>query len=679
MQMDELDKKLITSFPGKVVRKDLATPLKGQLNVPIYVLEYLLGKYCSSADENVIETGLEEVKRILTENYVRPDQSEVLKSKIKEKGSHRVIDKVKVRLVETEDRYWAELTNLQLNYVNIDERLINKYEKLLAGGIWAIVDLTYDPNIFHRGVTRPFIIRDLRPIQLAVSSFEEIKEKRQNFTTDEWMDIMIRTMGLEPSKFTKRVKYLLLMRLIPLVENNFNLVELGPRGTGKSYVYRELSPYSILISGGETTVPSLFVSHIGRGRIGLVGLWDVVAFDEVAGLTKLRDTAAIQIMKDYMESGSFSRGREEITALASMAFVGNIYHDIEHLVQTSHLFIPFPPEMQDLAFLDRFHLYLPGWEIPKMQPDHLTTHFGFVVDYIAEFFKDSRKLTHATAIDEYFELGDALNKRDEKAVRKIVSGLIKLLHPDGKYKPQELEEYLYLALEMRRRVKEQLKRMGGVEYWNTKLGYKRLFDGEENFARLPEESTGIVIPNTPQAPGVVYTVGWDMSAGRASLFKIEVQLMKGTGKIRITGAAGRAMREAIRTAFDFIKARAKELRIEKILDEYDVHVQVVNLMQAKEGSQTGVAFFVAMLSALNDKPVKQGAVIVGEMSIQGGVLPLENLGESIQVIKENGGKKIFLPTTAVRNLSNVPPPLIADLEISLYETAKECAEKCFAI
>lgn len=677
LEQDELDKKVLSLLPGKVVRKNLVTPLKGEYNVPTYVIEYLLGKYCSSGDEKVIAAGLEEVKRILTKNYVSPDQSEVLKSKIREKGSYKVIDKVKVRLVETEDRYWAELVNLQINYVNIDEIFVKRYEKLLSGGIWAVVDLGYDSEIIHKRVMRPFIIRELRPIQLAVSSFKDLEEKRSHFTTEEWVHLLVRSMGLEPTQFNYRLNLLLLLRLIPLVENNYNLVELGPRGTGKSYVYRELSPYSILVSGGETTVPSLFISHIGRGRMGLVGLWDVVAFDEVAGLTKLRDQAAVQIMKDYMESGSFSRGREEITAMASMAFLGNVPYDIEHLVRTTHLFVAFPQEMQDLAFLDRFHCYIPGWEIPKIQPEHLTKHFGFVVNYLAEFLRDARKTSHSTVIDKYYRLGSTLNKRDEKAVRKTVSALIKLVHPDGDFNKDDLEEYLSIALETRRRVKEQLKRMGGIEYWNTKFDY---WDKNTQIVvEVPEMKRGAAIPDQYKQPGVVYTVGWDYSSERASLFRIEVQLMKGSGVCRTTGSTGKSMNESIKTAFDYLKAKARNLEVKKSLDEYDLHVQVVNLMGAKEGRQTGIAFLLAMVSALVEESLPPGIAVIGDMSVKGSVLPIDNIAEGIQIINEQGGRRVLLPQTAKKGLTKVPPPLLVDLDTITYVDGEDAVRKCFQL
>jgi ATP-dependent Lon protease len=397
--MDSLDEKALALFPGKVVRKDLLGSIKGHLNVPTYVLEYLLGKYCSSGDPEVVAEGLEEVKRILTENYVHPDQAELLKSKVKEHGKYRVIDKVKVRLVETEDKYWAELTSTQLTFVDISDDLVVRYEKLLAGGVWALVDLRYDSENIHRGTLRPFVIDQLKPIQLTSMGLDEIRANRPKFSTDDWIDFLLRSVGFEPKEFERRLKLLLLCRLIPLVENNYNFVELGPRGTGKSYVYRELSPYSILVSGGETTVPSLFVSMVGRGKIGLVGLWDVVAFDEVGGLEKLSNAAAVQIMKDYMESGSFSRGKEEVHAMASFAFLGNIDFDITRILKSTHLFIAFPDEMQDVAFLDRFHMYLPGWEIPKTHPSMFGGHYGFVVDHLAELFRDMRKVTFTDAID----------------------------------------------------------------------------------------------------------------------------------------------------------------------------------------------------------------------------------------------------------------------------------------
>jgi len=673
--MDKLDKKALSYFPGKVVRKDLVNLLKGQVNVPTYVLEYLLGKYCASDDEQVIEAGKEEVKNILSEHYVRPDQAEFFKAKVKEKGSYRFIDKVKVRLVETENKYWASLVNLQIDRVHIDENIIMQYERLLGGGIWAVVELGYDPTLVYKGEIRPFVIKDLKPIQLASGNLlQEFKDTRSKFNRDEWLDLILRSIGLEPTNFSHRLKLLFLIRLIPLVENNYNLVEFGPRGTGKSYVYREISPYVILVSGGDVTIPTLFYSLTGRGKIGLVGLWDVVAFDEVAGLTRLANPQAINLLKDYMESGSFSRGREEITALASLVFIGNINVDITTALRTSHLFTPFPSEMQDLAFLDRFHAYLPGWEIPKMTTSHLTTHYGLVVDYLAEIFRELRKFSFADAIDIYFALGNALNKRDEKAVRKTVSGLLKLLHPDGNWEKAEIEEYITLALELRRRVKEQLKRMGGIEYWNTSFSFIDKATNQEKFVLLPEQGEATIISPDPLPPGAVFTIGLDAESNRYALFRIEVALMKGSNYV-VTGTVGTKMREAIRTAYDYLKSNIHRFVIDKSLDDLQVHFQVVNLMQAKEGSQTASAFFIALFSALIGKPVRPATVILGEITVQGGVLPVSDLAECVQLARENGARRILIPIANAKDIPQIPPEILSGLELAFYSDPKDCLLK----
>jgi len=658
-----------------VVRKDLPNVLKGQMNVPVYVLEYLLGKYCSSADPDVINAGIQEVKRILSEHYVRSDQAEWFKARVRDQGHHRVIDKVKARLVETEDRYWASLTNLQIDRVHISEDLVHSYDRLLGGGIWAIVELEYDPTRVHRGEVRPFVIRDLHPIQLAGGNLlREVQERRREFTCEEWADLLLRSIGLEPGMLPSRLKTLYLSRLIPLVENNYNLVEFGPRGTGKSYVYREVSPYTILVSGGDVTVPNLFASHIGRGRIGLVGLWDVVAFDEVAGLTKLANPQAINLLKDYMESGSFSRGREEITALASLVFIGNINLDVETALRTSHLFSPFPPEMQDLAFLDRFHAYLPGWEFPKMASSLLTSHYGLVVDYLAEVLRELRKLSFADALDREFELGSALNKRDEKAVRKTVSGFLKLLHPDGRWERSELEKYFTYALEFRRRVKEQLRRMGGVEYWNTSFSYLDRLTREERFVALPEQGEASIIPPDPLPPGATFTVGLDVEAGRYALFRVEVALMKGSGYV-VTGAAGPAMREAVRTGYDYLRSNLHRFTIDRSLEDLQAHFQVVNLMQAKEGSQTASAFFVALFSALVGKSVRPATVVLGEITVQGGVLPVRDLAECVQLARENGARRALVPIANAKDIPQIPGEILSGLEIAFYSDPKDCLLK----
>ncbi len=664
--MDALDEKLAAHFPGRVVRKDLVRQIKTGFNVPVYVLEYLLGKYCSSTDPEVIAQGLEYVRDTLSRNYVRADESEKIKSLTREAGTHRIIDKVKVRLIETEDKYWAELTNMGVRFVNISEAIVRQYDKLLAGGIWAIVDLRYDAEFQHRGQTRPFIIEGLRPIQQPSTDISDLIASRSAFTRDEWLDVLLRSIGLEPTHpdLDRRKKLLTIMRLVPMVETNFNLIELGPRGTGKSFVYREISPFAILISGGQTTVAQLFI-HLGTGRLGLVGLWDVVAFDEVAGI-RFKDPNGVQILKDYMESGSFSRGKEEVPADASIVFNGNIDADIATILKTSHLFQPLSPCLQDMAFIDRLHFYLPGWDLDKMRPEYLTDHYGFVVDYITEVWRGLRKTSYSDALDRYFSLGDHLNQRDVRAVRKTVSGLIKLLHPDGLFTKDELQEYLELALEGRRRVKEQLKKMGGLEYWAVNFSYLDKETRQETFVAVPEQGGGGLIPAGQPNPGVVFTVGTDRDVGRHAIFRIETQAMKGRGGTRVTGAPSRAMRDAIQTAYTFLKGQSRQLGISKDPSEYDFHVQIVNLMQSKEGSETGVAFFIAMLSAMLEKPVLEQLVVLGEMSIHGSLLKVPALAERLQLAMDNGAKRVLIPSENKRDFADVPSDVLDKLQIIFF-------------
>ena len=518
--LDTLDEKLARRFPGRVVRKDLVRQTKTGFNVPIYVLEYLLGQYCSSTDPEVVTEGLEHVRNTLSRNYVRADESEKIKAITRSRGQHRIIDKVKATLDTDVDRFWAELTNMGVRNVLIDDALVQQYDKLLMGGIWALVDLKYDPDVQIRGVTRPFAIERLKPIQQATTDLEDFASGRAEFTRDEWLDLIMRSIGIESTHpdFTHRRKLLLLARLIPMVEANYNLVELGPRGTGKSFVYREISPYTILISGGQTTVPQLFI-NLGTGRIGLVGLWDVVAFDEVAGIN-FKTADAVQILKDYMESGSFSRGKEEVPADASIVFNGNIDGDIPTILKTSHLLYPMPPQMQDLALIDRLHFYLPGWELEKAKPDHFTSHYGFIVDYVTEVWRSQRKTSYVDVIEHHFNLGSHLNQRDVRAVRKTVSGYLKLLHPDGKFTRDEVVEYLELALEGRRRVKEQLKKMGGLEYWAVNFSYLDQETRQETFVPVPEQTAGGLITPGQLVPGVAFTIGTDRADGLHAIFRI---------------------------------------------------------------------------------------------------------------------------------------------------------------
>lgn len=677
--IDELDQKVLGLFPGKVVRKDLVGPLKGEFNVPTYVLEFLLGRYCSSADPRAVEEGLQEVRRTLTENYVRPDAPELFKSQVRERGTYRVIDKIRVRLYETEDKYWAELVNLGVGRVHIGEEWLRKYERLLAGGIWAVADLQYDPLLTDaRGVTRPFVIRQVRPIQLAGVGLDEVREKRAMLSRDEWRDLLLRSIGLEPAALTERARMFYLLRLIPFVERNYNLVELGPRNTGKSYVYRELSPYSILVSGGEATVASLFI-HLGTGRIGMVGMWDVVAFDEVAGLRRLKDATAIQILKDYMESGSFSRGRDEIQANASMVFVGNLNVDVETAVRTSHLFTAFPKEMQDLALLDRIHAYLPGWELPKMHSQFIGRNYGFVVDYLAEVFRGLREFPVAHLLDKYFRPGGSLNRRDEKAVRHTVSGLVKLLHPDGEVSHDQLEEYLVFAMESRRRVKEQLKRMGGIEFWDTHFSYVDIGSGVEKVVGVPEQSAAGLIPSDAMPPGVVFTASADPTNGKTGLFRLEVAAVKGGSGYAVTGSGSRPVREAARTAYDYLRTHWHELAVEKPLEGYQLNIQVVDLQRTEGLIPSSTAFAVTVVSVMLDRPIAAGTVVLGDITVGGTTLATMGLADCLQAVAEQGARRVLIPILNAGEISSLPQEILRKIDIAFYTDPRDAVLKALGL
>jgi ATP-dependent Lon protease len=671
MTLDELDRKVLSLFPGRAVRKDLLGPLRKHLNVPAYVVEYLLGKYCSSGDEEVIAEGIKEVKRILAENYVHPEQSELLKSRVRETGRYRVIDKVKVRLHETEDRYWAELVNLQLNYVNIKDDFVRRYERLLGGGLWGIVDLGYNPEVVHRGEMRPFVIEQFRPIQLEVAVLDDIREKRSQFTRDEWIDLLIRSMGLEPNKLDSRLKILNLCRLIPLAESNYNLVELGPRGTGKSYVYRELSPYAILVSGGETTVAGLFIDMRGTGRKGLVMLWDVVAFDEVAGLRRLSDAQAVQILKDYMESGGFARIREEFKGTASLVFVGNIDYDVQELLSIAHLFVPFPQEMQDAAFFDRFHAYLPGWEIPRMRTELLTDHYGFVVDYFAWVLRELRQQTYSSAIDRYFELGEALDKRDRDAIRKTVSGLVKLINPDGGFTKEDLEEYLTVALEMRRRVKEQLKKMRSIEYWNTAFSYRDLETSREIQVAVPEQPARIELLKEPRV-GEVMGLAVMKIYGGGAIQRFEVIADKGTGRLIALGSMMRVMKESLKAAYEYISHNQKILEIDvDFKKDYDITVLATQMGIPKEGASAGITILTGLVSALSKKPVRNDVAMTGEITVLGKILPVEGVHEKLVAAADAGIRAVYIPMANEKDIQMLPPDVKRRLDIRLVSKVED--------
>ena len=670
-----LDDLLNRHFAGKVVRKDLTKLVKEGANVPVYVLEYLLGSYCASNDEVVIAEGLRTVKKILTENYVRPDEAEKVKSTIRERGSLKVIDKVTVSLNEKRDVYEALLSNLGVKGIEVPSSIVKQFEKLLVGGIWCIATLEYFFEDAQKG--SPFLLRDLKPIQMPNMDMEDLFQGRQAFTEDQWLDVIMRSTGMEPTNFDTRVKWHLLARMIPLVENNYNLAELGPRGTGKSHIYKEISPNSILVSGGQTTVANLFY-NMSRRQVGLVGLWDVVAFDEVAGIS-FKDKDGVQIMKDYMASGSFARGRDSINAYASMVFVGNINQPVDTLVKTSHLFAPFPEAMIDAAFFDRFHAYVPGWEIPKMRPEFFTNQYGMIVDYLAEWVREMRKRNFGDAINKYFKLGRDLNQRDTIAVKHTVSGLLKLLYPNEQYDKEAVRRCLEYALECRRRVKEQLKKIGGMEFFDVHLSYIDVETLEEKFITVPEQGGGSLIPDAPLSPGVMHTVATG-SGGHLGLYRLETQVTAGNGALKMSGVGSNsAAREAIKVGFDYFKANAQRISSSIKGGDHDYHLHIVELHNTGPTAKMTLAAFVALCSGSLGKPIQQQMVVLGSMSLGGNIVPVENLAESLQVAFDAGAKRILLPMASVQDIPTIPGELFAKFQTAFYADAGDAVFKALGV
>lgn len=675
--MDELSLKLNSSFAGKVVRKDLTQKLKQGANVPTYVLEYLLGMYCATDDEDGINEGVQRVKNILADNFVRPDEAEKIKSKIREMSRYTVIDKLTVKLNEKKDIYTAEFSNLGLNNVEISAKYVKDFEKLLGGGIWCIVKLQYFYDETAKNAS-PFLIDQVTPIQMPNMDMNEFIEGRKQFNKEEWIDVLIRSIGMEPTQLTYEVKWHMLLRMVPLCENNYNMCELGPRGTGKSHLYKEISPNSILVSGGQTTVANLFY-NMGRRTIGLVGLWDTVAFDEVAGIT-FKDKDGIQIMKDYMASGSFARGKEEKAASASMVFVGNINQSVDVLLKTSHLFEPFPEAMAyDSAFFDRMHFYLPGWEIPKMRPEFFTDNYGFITDYLAEFLREMRKTTFGDATDKYFRFGNNLNQRDVIAVRKTVSGLTKLLYPHGEFSKEDIEEILRYALVGRRRVKEQLKKIGGMEFYDVHFSYIDNETMQEEFIAVPEQGSGSLIPEGAMKAGQIYTVGVGDS-GMLGVYKLETEVVNGSGKFEKTGLGShREAKESIETAFRYFKANSKNVSasISTTSKDYLMHVQDVNGVGMT--SSLSLAAIIAMCSGALNKPVQSQCAVLGAVSIGGTINKVEDLASTLQVCFDAGAKKVLIPMVNAADIATVPPELFAKFQIMFYSHAEDAVFKALGV
>lgn len=693
---DIIKNKLRENFDGKIVRKDLTKKIKEGANVPVYVLEFLLGQYCSSDDDEIIEKGVQNVKRILADNFVRPDEAQKVLSRLRSRGSHTIIDMVTVRLDIKKDCFFAEFSNLGLSNIPIADEYPEKYDRLLCGGIWCIVQLDYETEgdnnfgiIDANGNTlqskqkkqkdiSPISIRKLNPIQMPHIDIEDLKRGRKAFTKEEWMDVMLRSIGMEPDELSYREKWLLITRMIPLVENNFNLCELGPRSTGKSHLYKEISPNSILVSGGQTTVANLFY-NMGRKTVGLVGLWDCVAFDEVAGI-RFKDKDGVQIMKDYMASGSFARGKEEKAASASMVFVGNINQSVDVLLKTSSLFDPFPPEMgTDTAFLDRMHCYLPGWEIPKFRPEHFTNDYGFISDYLAEFIRELRKEQYGDSIDKYFNLGKHLNQRDTIAVRRMVDGYLKLIYPHGVFNKEDVEEVLQISLEMRRRVKEQLKKLGGMEFYDVNFSYIDNESFEEHYVSIPEQGGGKLIPEGVCNPGQVYTISQGKN-GMLGAFRLESQMLPGNGKFEKTGiGSDRDAKEATNTAFNFLKANGRRISgsISTTTKDYIINYQ--DLQGIGMTGKLALPTLIALCSIALDKPTISGLAVLGEISISGTMMKVDELANSLQVCLDSGAKRVLLPITSAVELGAVPADLIGSFNLIFYSSAEDAVFKALGV
>ena len=670
--MIEIDRKLLDLFQGFVVRKDIVRAVKVGANVPVFVLEYLLANSCSTDDEEKIKEGVENVKSVLQKHYVNPDESNVVQMKIKEEGSYKVIDKISVRLDASKDKYWAELSNLNIREANIAEELVVQHEKMMMGGIWAVIDIDYDSSMMIGNKIYPFVISKIRPIQLSNFSLERIVSARKEFTNEEWLNVLLRSGGYEPESegMTERMKMLLLSRFIPLVENNFNMAELGPRSSGKSFVFKELSPYSMLVSGGQGTAASLFVNN-SNGQIGAMGKWDAVCFDESTD-ELFKDKEVVPLMKDYMESGSFSRAGKsgEKSANASIILNGNINQPVETVLQTSHLFSPFSDKIsEDTAFLDRIGFFLPGWEIMKFAPANFTNHIGFSTDFFSEMLHHLRKDNYTNALDEYFVLGSQLRQRDTKPVRKTVSGLIKLMHPDGNFTKEDVRKYVTWAIEMRRRVKEQLKRIGGMEFWDTNFSYIDKETQEETFVPVPEERGSNLIEDAPLPPGTCYTATCD--GDKVSLIKIEVITMQGNGKLAVSGTSSAEVKEDIRNTYNYIRANESCILSQKhSLMRLDVTVQVTALLGTTQVEGIGSAVFAAIVSSVFGRNLKPALGIIGNISIGGAIVRATNFSDRVSLLSENGAKTVLVPMDNLAELSSLPAAILGKTDVPFYGNAQ---------
>lgn len=675
---EDLNAKLRRLFDGRIVRKDLTKKMKVGANVPTYVLEFLLGQYCSSDDPEIVARGLENVKSILEKNLVSPNETELILSMLREHGSGTIIDKVTVSLDTSTNRYNAKFANLDIGFAEIDDHYPVEYDRLLVGGIWCIVRLEYEFREKMKNNQSPFKVIKLQPIQMPHFDMDELKAARREFTKDEWIKILLRSTGMEPERFTERERWLLLTRLLPLVESNLNLVEFGPRSTGKSHIYKEISPNSILVSGGQASVASLFL-NMWTNKVGLVGLWDCVAFDEVGGMM-LMSQDSIQIMKDYMASGSFTRGRAEVAASGSMVFNGNINQSVEELLRVSTLFDPFPMEMgTDTAFLDRLHGYVPGWEIPKLYPEHFTDGYGFITDYLAGFLHELRKEARGEEIDRYFRLGSDINQRDNIAIRKMVSGFLKLIYPDGVYSKDELEEILVLALELRRRVKEQMKKLSFIEFGRVDFSYIDLQTDHERFVNVPEQRSSTLIPEGRNNPGVVFTVSTNVF-NTIGVYQLESRMIEGSGKFERTGlGSAKIFKEATATAFNYLKANAKNISSNISTESKNYIIDYDDLRNVGMTDKLALPTLVALCSIALARPTQESMVVLGDITIGGNLEKVENLADVLQVCLDSGAKRVLLPIASAADLASVPAELMGHFNVIFYNSPEEAVAKALGV
>lgn len=687
--MDELDEKIIKNFPGKIVRKDLTSLMKRGANVPTFVLEYLLGMYCATDDEEVIEAGLEKIRTILSENYVRPDESEKIKSKIRENGEYTVIDKISAVLDEYNDVYVARFANLDIERFVLPSEYATEYTKILTGGIWCITRIAYQYDKFDDEEERktrrkrgpqdsPFKILSLKPIQMPNLDLDDMISKRKNFTYKEWRDMLLRSCGYEPDALKEKEKLRFLERMVPLVERNYNFCELGPRGTGKSHIYKEISPYSILMSGGQTSTANLFY-NLSSHRVGLVGHWDCVAFDEVAGM-HFKDMDAIQILKDYMASGSFARGKDSINADASMVFVGNINDSVDSLLKVTHLFNPFPPEFNsDSAFFDRMHFYLPGWEIPKMRSELLTEKYGLITDCIAEYCKEIRKYDFSHLFDKYYKLNKDFNKRDEIAVRKTFSGMCKLLFPDENVDKENATMLIEYAIEGRRRVKEQLKIMAGIEFADVNLGYIDEETDQETVISVPEQTSNSLVPDTKLPAGHIFGVGKSSISNEMCIYRLENKTVKGTGKMETQGVNQKNVKESVNAAWQFFQSNARQIIPGVKVHNKDYLLYYADTQGKGLSEEVSLAEFVGLCSALAERPTIESLAVAGELKLSGTLEELTHIEDIMRVCKNAGAKRILLPMDAIRDIQNVDRELLNYVQPIFYNDPIDAAKKALDI